>query len=276
MACDAAQIVNAASEHNVAAHSIGEAGDARASNSQRKDGGKDMVKETVKFTRVSLAMLTAAAAMIGVACGGGDNNSTPLVATSITVNSGSSGQTGGVGTALANPVSVHVTDQNGNPFSGATVTWAVVGAGGTVDGATSTTNSTGDATVHWTLGAAAGTDSLTASIANGQSVTITATATASSSGNTIAKVSGDSQSVKAGTATAALVVKVMTTGGTAVNGATVTWTTTGGGTLSKTSTTTDSTGTTSVTLTTSATAGAATVTATLGTSSVVFTVTGTP
>ena len=58
-----------------------------------------MVKETVKFTRTSLTMLTAAAAMIAVACGGNDNNETPLVATSITVNSGSSGQTATVGTA---------------------------------------------------------------------------------------------------------------------------------------------------------------------------------
>ena len=235
-----------------------------------------MVKETVKFTRVSLAMLTAATAMVAVACGGDDNNETPLVATSISVNTGSGGQTATVGTALANPVSVHVTDQNGNPFSGATVTWSVVSAGGSVDAATSTTNSTGDATVHWTLGATAGTDSLTASIANGQSVTITATATAASSGNTVAKVSGDSQSVKAGTATQPLVVQVMSTGGTAVSGATVTWTTTGGGTLSATSSTTDATGKTSVTLTTAATAGAATVKATVGTSSVTFTVTGTP
>ena len=235
-----------------------------------------MVRETAKFARVSLAMATVAASMIAVACGGDDNNEAPLVATSITVNSGSSGQTATVGTALTNPVSVHVTDQNGNAFSGATVTWTVVGAGGTVDATTSTTNSTGDATVHWTLGATAGTDSLTASIPNGQSVTITATATAAASGNTVAKVSGDSQSVKAGTATQPLVVRVLTSGGTAVSGATVTWTTTGGGTLSSTSTTTDATGTTSVTLTTSATAGAATVKATVGTSSVTFTVTGTP
>ena len=235
-----------------------------------------MVKETAKFTRVSLAMLSVAAGMIAVACGSDNNNAAPLVATSITLNSGSSGQTATVGKALTNPVSVHVTDQNGNPFSGATVTWSVVGAGGSVDAATSTTNSTGDATVHWTLGATAGTDSLTASIANGQSVTITATATAASSGNTFTKVSGDSQSVKVGTVTQPLVVKLMSSGGTAVSGATVTWSVAGGGTLSATSTTTDATGTTSVTLTTAAAAGTATVTATAGTSTVTFTVTGTP
>lgn len=235
-----------------------------------------MVKDTVKVARGSLAMLAAAVAMVAVACGGDDNNETPLVATHIAINSGSSGQSAEVGHALPNPVSVTVTDQNGNAFSGATVTWTVVGAGGTVDAATSTTDATGNASVHWTLGNVAGTDSLTAALANGASVTITASATATSS-PTIVKVSGDSQSVKAGTATQPLVVKVTDASGTAMSGATVTWAVTGGGTLSSTSTTTDATGQTQVTLTTAAAAGTMTVTATGPSGSkVTFTVTGTP
>jgi adhesin/invasin len=233
-----------------------------------------MVKEPVRVTRVSFGILVASVAMVAVACGS-DSNETPLVATSIAANSGSSGQTGPAGQALANPISVHVTDQDGNAFSGATVTWSVVGGGGSVDAATSLSDASGNATVHWTLGAAAGVDSLTASLANGQVVTITATATAAAT-NVLLKVSGDSQSVKVATATAPLVVK-LTNGGTAVSGATIAWTVTGGGTLSAASTTTDATGTASVTLTTAATAGTMTVTASgPSNTSVTFTVTGTP
>ena len=62
-----------------------------------------MVKETVKVTRVSLAVVTALSTMLGVACSDNDNdNLVRLIATFVTVNAGSNGQTGTAGQLLAN------------------------------------------------------------------------------------------------------------------------------------------------------------------------------
>jgi adhesin/invasin len=232
-----------------------------------------MVKETVKAARVSLAMV-ALGGLVAVGCSNNDNNVVALVATFISVNAGSNGQTGTAGEQLANPISVHVTDQNSNALAGVSVAWAVVGAGGSVSTASSLTNANGDATVLWTLGTAVGLDSLTASIATGASVTITATATAA--GSTIAKISGDNQSVTAGTNSAPMVVKVSNANGTGIAGATVNWTVVNGGALSAPSSTTDANGLASVVLATSAAPGTATVTATGPNGAVQFSVTGTP
>jgi len=219
-----------------------------------------MVKETVKVTRVSLAMVTALGALVGVGCSdNNDLNLVPLVATFITVNAGSNGQTGTAGQLLANPIVVHVTDQNSNALAGVSVAWAVVGAGGSVSAASSLTNASGDATVNWTLGTAVALDSLTASLANGTSVTITATATAA--GSSIDKISGD-QSIPAGSTSAPMVVKIVNANGTGIGGATVAWSVQNGGTLSALSTTTGPDGQTSVTLATSVLPGTAIVTAT--------------
>jgi hypothetical protein len=250
--------------HSRASHRIGEAGDGRGrekANSQRSGmGGRVMVKETVKVTRVSLAVVTALSTMLGVACND-NNNLVPLIATFVTVNAGSNGQTGTAGQLLALPISVHVTDQNSNALAGVSVAWAVVGAGGSVSVASSLTDSNGDATTAWTLGTSVGLDSLTASIATGASVTITATASAA--GATLAKVSGDNQVVNEGAVSLPMVVKVANAGGTGIGAAGVAWSVDGGGTLSATATTTDANGLTSVTLTAPAVAGAVmTVTAT--------------
>jgi Bacterial Ig-like domain (group 1) len=219
-----------------------------------------MVKETVKVTRASLAVLTAFGAMVAVGCNDNNANLAALVATFITANAGSSGQTGVAGQALPNPISVHVTDQNNNSFIGAVVSWSVVGAGGSVSSATSITDANGNATVNWTLGTAVGVDSLVASIPIGASVTITATATAAVTA--LLKVSGDNQTVVAGTTSQPLVVRVANANGTGISGATVTWVVANGGTLSANSTLTDANGDAQVTLATSAVPGTATVTAT--------------
>lgn len=232
-----------------------------------------MVKETVKAARVSLAMV-ALGGMVAVGCSDNNNNLVALVATFISVNAGSNGQTGTAGQQLANPISVHVTDQNSNALAGVSVAWAVVGAGGSVNTASSLTNSNGDATVLWTLGTAIGLDSLTASIASGASVTITATATAA--GSTTAKISGDNQSVTAGTTSAPMVVKIANANGTGIAGATVNWSVVNGGTLSALVTTTDANGLASVTLATNVIPLTATVTATGPNGAVAFSVTGTP
>jgi uncharacterized protein YjdB len=58
---------------------------------------------------------------------------------------------------------VLITDAGDNPIAGVAVTFAVTSGGGTITGGTTTTNASGIATVgSWTLGTAAGPNSLTA------------------------------------------------------------------------------------------------------------------
>ena len=232
--------------------------------------------KAVRNAKFSIAVLAFAA----LAACGDDTDVTNVVTptpTSLSITTGTDNQTGTVGTALATPLSVKVVDQNANPVSGATVSWAVGTGGGTLASATSTTDASGIATMTWTLPSTAGSYTVTASIANGQSVTFNATATAATATATsLTLVSGNNQSVAHGTATQAFVIKALDAKGNPVSGVPITWTTTGGGTLSATSGTTDANGLAQVTLTTSATAGAFTVTASSGTlTPVVFNGTGT-
>jgi subtilisin family serine protease len=91
------------------------------------------------------------------------------------------GQTAGFGTPVAIRPSVTVTDADNNPIAGVAVVFQVTAGGGTVEPGTVSTNSDGIAAVtSWTLGAAAGPNSLTASAeaVPGSSVVFTATASA--------------------------------------------------------------------------------------------------
>jgi len=97
-------------------------------------------------------------------------------ATTVTAQSPTT-QTGTAGAAVASPPSVRVNDQTGAPMAGVPVTFAVTAGGGTLVGANATTNANGIATVtSWTLGAAAGTNTVTATVAGLAPVTFTATA----------------------------------------------------------------------------------------------------
>ena len=84
-------------------------------------------------------------------------------------------QTGTASSALTNPLVVKVTDQDGDPLSGATVAFAVTGGGGSASAASVDTDSDGEAETTWTLGAS-GTQTATAMVA-GLSTTITFSAT---------------------------------------------------------------------------------------------------
>src|SRR6185437_2861722 len=101
-------------------------------------------------------------------------------ATTIGVNSGN-GQSATVNTAVATAPSVIVTDAYGNPVSGVGVTFAVTGGGGSLTGATPSTNGLGVATLgSWTLGTVAGANTMTATSGtlSGSPVPFTATGTA--------------------------------------------------------------------------------------------------
>ena len=112
-------------------------------------------------------------------------NITAGPATTIAVSAGHA-QSGLVSAVLATPLAVLVTDANANPVAGRTINWAVTSGGGSVALASSVTNAAGIATDNWTLGAAAGPDSVTATSAGlaGSPVTFTATATVSTANKT--------------------------------------------------------------------------------------------
>jgi subtilisin family serine protease len=90
------------------------------------------------------------------------------------------GQTAGFGSRVAIPPSVTITDGDNNPVAGIAVGFQVTAGGGAVEPTTVSSNSDGVAAVtSWTLGAAPGPNSLTATAAAvaGSSVIFTATAT---------------------------------------------------------------------------------------------------
>jgi hypothetical protein len=104
-------------------------------------------------------------------------------ATQIALNAGD-GQSATAGTAVAVAPSVIVTDDGSNPVAGVSVTFAVVSGGGSLAASgIVTTDASGIATSPaWTLGATAGTNTLTATSAGltNSPITFTATGTAGS------------------------------------------------------------------------------------------------
>jgi hypothetical protein len=87
-------------------------------------------------------------------------------------------QSAPVGTAVAQRPSVRVNDQAGQPMAGVPVTFTVTAGGGSVTGGTATTNAAGVATVgSWTLGPAAGQNTVTATTGSLAPVTFSATGT---------------------------------------------------------------------------------------------------
>ncbi|MEO8563884.1 MAG: Ig-like domain-containing protein [bacterium] len=192
------------------------------------------------------------------------------VALVLTENSGVEAQTGVVGGVLATPISIKLT-QSEQPLAGAVVSWGVRSGGGSVDAATSTTDASGDAVVHWTLGTVAGADTLIGTTSTGATSIITATAVAGPA-TTVSLVGGDGQTVSAGSAATPLIIKAVDQFGNGVSGAAVTWTVSGTQTLDNSTTTTDAGGQSQVVLTMSGTPGTYTITASLdGLAPVMFT-----
>ncbi len=152
----------------------------------------------------------------------------------IAISSGD-GQSATVNQAVATAPAVLVTDQFGNPVSGAAVTFAVTVGGGGLTGATPTTNASGIATVgSWTLGTvatapASANNSLQATVTGGGSVAFTATANPGAVTSVVVS-QGNGQSARPGTAVATTPgVRVRDTFGNDVCGAAVTFAVTAGG-----------------------------------------------
>ena len=183
-------------------------------------------------------------------------------------------QEGAAGAASSEPFVVEVRDQNGSPLVGATVTFAVTAASGTLSATTATTDANGRAATTLTLGRDPGRNTVTARVAELNPVIFTATGQAVP--RTVEKPSGDEQEGSAGTALAdPFVVVVRDQNGIPLAGVQVTFAVTaGGGTLSATTATTDADGRAATTLTLGRTPGINTVEAVIaGLEPVTFTAT---
>lgn len=93
------------------------------------------------------------------------------VATNISVSSGNN-QSAAAGTQLPQALTVLVTDQYGNPFSGDSVTFSDNGAGGTFSNSNSVTVTDGTATQLYTLPPVAGTITINATAAGISSLAV--------------------------------------------------------------------------------------------------------
>lgn len=193
-----------------------------------------------------------------------------LVAESIALVSGD-GQTATVETEVPNAVEVLVKDQNGDPFEGTTVNFAVTE--GSVSSAAVTTDAAGKASVEWTVGPSVGVQTLTitsfktdgTTALTGSPLSLTATAT-TATGSSVAErllfFMGANQSAIVETALAnPIIMKVVDLNGDAVAGTTVQFTVTEGS-LSSGTVTTDAEGKASVNWTLGASVGAQNLTAT--------------
>lgn len=211
------------------------------------------------------AAALAAAVAFG-ACSGDDNGTNPppgnTTPAAVVVVSGNN-QSGIAGAVLANPLVVRVNNSDGDALSNVSVTWTVVSGGGSVASATSTTNAQGQASMTYTLGAAAGANSVRAAVTSNTSLstTFSLTGTAPPVDNTPATIEiagGNNQSATVNTALAnPLTVVVKNAGGDVLANVDVSWAITGGGgSLGATNSTTNASGIASNTYTAGASAGA--------------------
>jgi len=192
----------------------------------------------------------------------------------------STSQVASVGTAVSLRPSVRVDDQEGRPMPGVAVTFAVTAGGGTVTGGTTTTDAVGVATVgSWTLGPAAGPNTLTATVPGLALVQFQATGTTQVA-TTLTAASSVMQLAPAGTAVPAPPsVRVADQDGQPMAGVQVTFAVmVGGGTLTGATATTNAAGVATVgSWRLGSAAGPNQVNATVaGLTPVIFLATGTP
>lgn len=154
-------------------------------------------------------------------------------------------QSATVGAAVSIAPSVTIKDADGKGIAGIAVTFALATGGGTLTGATATTDANGVATVgSWVLGTTLGVNTLTAAAVNvpGSPLTFSATAVAGAAA-TITKVTTDPVSPPAASNIDSITVKIADQFGNAVTGATVAFAvTSGGGTVSPATVTTSANG----------------------------------
>jgi len=167
-------------------------------------------------------------------CGGSDLTlPSESVAAKIAITQGN-GQNALVSSPLPERLLVKVTDSRGLPVPDQPVNFTVATGGGNVSPASATTGADGQAGSNWTLGPAAGAQTVTAAaVGNGAPANVTVTFSASAltaAPARLTKVAGDGQTAAAGANVATPPsVKVTDGGGNPIQGVLVTFTVTGGG-----------------------------------------------
>ncbi len=190
-------------------------------------------------------------------------------------------QSGSVGAALSEVLTVKVVDAGGQSVAGATVLWQVRDGGGSINPQASTSSVSGLASVTWTLGTTLGANKAVAILQGAyvkDSVVFTATAGVGPASR-LTLVSGNAQTGRVASALSQqLTVNVKDQYGYAVVGKRVTWAAgLFSGTVTATADSTDASGNASATwvLGTVATGQTATATVT-GLAPIAFTAAGTP
>jgi len=151
----------------------------------------------------------------------------------IAVSAGNN-QAASAGSPVPIAPAVIVTDINGNPVSGIGVTFAVASGGGSITGATPTTNTQGIAAVgSWTLGVTAGANSLTATSGGltGSPVTFTATGNPGNAANMALNGGSPQTGTVGGTLATPISVLVTDNLTNPVQGVTVSWAAANGGSV---------------------------------------------
>ena len=140
-------------------------------------------------------------------------------------------QTATAGTPVSGALCVIAKDANNNPVSGVSVTWDSLTGGGSLSGATQSTGANGIATLGgWTLGAAAGTNTVTAASSQAGLPTVLFTATGTTGPTQMAVAAGNNQSAPAGTSVRGVVCVIVTDANNKpVAGVSVTWGSLSGG-----------------------------------------------
>ena len=157
-----------------------------------------------------------------------NHTATPGSASGVTIVSGDD-QQAPPGTTLPDDLVVQVVDGEGNPVTGAAVTWVVTAGGGSVDPTTGATDGSGRAATTWTLGASVGANTVQAIVSGVGQAEFSATATAGAP-DEIRIVSGNEQTGEAGSRLdQSLVVQVLDAGDRPVPGAAVRWSVESGG-----------------------------------------------
>lgn len=187
-------------------------------------------------------------------------------------------QTGTVGSVLAAPIAVKLTDPYGNPKPGVMVSFTVILGGGTVSSATALSGSQGIASVQWILGQGAGAQQVEAWVPGLPPVEFDATASPGPATRMVI-VGGNFQAAPPGTRLAdSLVVQVVDQFDNPLPGIDVLWQPVGNaGQVSPTTVTTDVIGHAATSWILGPSAGSQTVRATAGSlTPLSFTATATP
>ncbi|MCC7131097.1 MAG: Ig-like domain-containing protein [Gemmatimonadales bacterium] len=212
-----------------------------------------------------IGVQTVEASLPGLAPVAFTQNATSAPASKLTVDGGDT-QTGRVGSQLTTQLTVKVTDAFGNPKAGIPVSFVVVTGGGALNANVVLSDADGLSNVRWTLGTAAGTQSVSASAGALAPATFTATATPDLPAEIVVLSGGNQTAAPGAQLNDSIVVKMVDQYGNGVSGVTIDWVAAqGNGSASPTSSVTNATGRTATKWTIGTKGGPMTLTARSGT-----------